>query len=201
MNGESWGADLYMLWTVENIAWNAGTSAGADLYIIPGIDMVNHSTDPSARNTSLQRKQLPAKDGSGGDNGEDAEATASFFTLEAGMLIFWPSWWHSDIFWRNSDLPNFCGIACRNLPKMSPFADSVGPICIGAISCTGKSPHLNQAFELHIMACWWHSEYKGVSQKKISSRVQTHFWKHSHSFVMQKLILLLAVSYCTPMAN
>ena len=62
--------------------------AGADLYIIPGIDMVNHSTDSSLRNTSLQKKQLPATANSEEGAEENKGTTASYFTLEAGTSSY-----------------------------------------------------------------------------------------------------------------
>ena len=63
------------------------SNAGADLYIIPGIDMVNHSTDPSLRNTSLHKRELPTASTEPADGGnENGGTTTSFFTLEAGNI-------------------------------------------------------------------------------------------------------------------
>lgn len=51
--------------------------------------MVNHSTDPALRNTSLHRRESPApvsEAGEGEAAKENGIPSASFFTLEAGTL-------------------------------------------------------------------------------------------------------------------
>ena len=49
--------------------------------------MVNHSTDPSLRNTSLHKRELPSGGTEAADSANENGGTmASFFTLEAGSL-------------------------------------------------------------------------------------------------------------------
>lgn len=63
---------------------------GSDLYIIPGIDMVNHSTDPSQINTSLHRRELPTgTQAAAEDANENGGPLESFFTLEAGAQLIY----------------------------------------------------------------------------------------------------------------
>lgn len=59
--------------------------AGSELYLIPGIDMVNHSTDPSRLNTSLHRREEAPQIS---DAALPSGSTLGFFVLETGK-------WHS----------------------------------------------------------------------------------------------------------
>lgn len=59
--------------------------AGKELYLIPGVDMLNHSTRPERVNTALQhRKEEAAKQGSGSD--ADVSFTG-FFAIDAGTVL------------------------------------------------------------------------------------------------------------------
>ena len=59
--------------------------AGKELYLIPGIDMLNHSTRPKHINTSLQRRtETVSKQGS---NCEGSADFSGFFAIEAGGAL------------------------------------------------------------------------------------------------------------------
>ncbi len=67
----------------ENHAWQKhgyAALAGRELYLIPGIDMLNHSSAPAARNTALQFR--PAV--TGGDGGA---ACSGAFCMAAGAQL------------------------------------------------------------------------------------------------------------------
>lgn len=57
-------------------------AAGQELYMIPGIDMLNHSTRPENVNTTLQRRDETVS--KQGDNNKDRVDFTGFFAIEAG---------------------------------------------------------------------------------------------------------------------
>jgi len=60
-------------------------AAGQELYMIPGIDMLNHSTRPENVNTTLQRRDKTVI--KQGDENEDGIDFTGFFAIEAGELL------------------------------------------------------------------------------------------------------------------
>ncbi len=61
---------------------------GADLFLIPAIDMINHSTEPSRRNTTLHKYDTPMS--------IEVEGTKlsfeSFFAMKAGKWSKGSEW-------------------------------------------------------------------------------------------------------------
>ena len=96
-------------------------SEGADLYIIPGIDMVNHSTDPSLINTSLHRRQQAAEMAEGAS--ENGGPSADFFTLEAGKSL------HKTGDHDLTSQPGPCTIYRRSHALLRRIAESLTAVC------------------------------------------------------------------------
>jgi hypothetical protein len=61
---------------------------GAELYIIPGIDMINHAVQPQARCTALEKADETLSVTRGRDNKE--VSFQGFFTMRAGERRFPP---------------------------------------------------------------------------------------------------------------
>ena len=53
---------------------------GTELYLIPAIDMINHSTDPALRNTTLHSYNVASSSSSG----DVAAHKGPFFSMKAG---------------------------------------------------------------------------------------------------------------------
>ncbi len=64
--------------------WHA-SCAGKELYLIPGIDMLNHSTRPEDVNTTLQRRTETVSKHS--SSHADSMDFSGFFAIEAGKSV------------------------------------------------------------------------------------------------------------------
>ena len=64
--------------------WRA-SCAGKELYLIPGIDMLNHSTRPEDVNTTLQRRTETVSKHS--SSHADSMNFSGFFAIEAGESV------------------------------------------------------------------------------------------------------------------
>ena len=76
----------YVNWKSKGLSldWRA-SCAGKELYLIPGIDMLNHSTRPEDVNTTLQRRTETVSKHS--SNHGDSVDFSGFFAIEAGKLV------------------------------------------------------------------------------------------------------------------
>ena len=85
------------------------STAGKELYLIPGIDMLNHSTLPQRRNTALQYSPPRVSDA----------APSGAFSMTAGALCepFPQHTVHSFLHAAMSLPPEYTCVCCRGQPQ------------------------------------------------------------------------------------